>query len=130
MDNPDNQNCPINQMQNPVFSSPFKESPYKISQQNKDYKFYYQTSPFPTNILNCTPSKKIDFTNGYCASLGETPFPSNVNIAFSPVTNNFRGDASYQRSQYQLKGQGFNDYSPFKPLITTPLNNQRISEKK
>ena len=47
---------------------------------------------------------------------------------FSPIPNNPRGDVSYQKSQFQQKGQGYNEFSPFKPLITSP--NQRISDKK
>ena len=120
MDNQENQNCPINPISNTDFYSPFKESPYKIPQQGK----YYQSSPFHSNIGLNTPSKKFDYSNGFCASLGETPL---MNI-FSPIPNNPRGDMSNLKSQYQQKGQPFSDFSPFKPLITS--SNHKISDKK
>ena len=123
MDNQDNQNCPINPVANTEYYSPFKESPYKIPHQGK---YLFQSSPFPSNLgINSTPSKKIDYPNVFCTSLGETPLQMNI---FSPIPNNPRGDVSYQKSQFQQKGQGFNEFSPFKPLITSP--NQRISDKK
>ena len=131
MDNQDNANCPTNQFQNPNFYSPFKESSYKISQQGNDYKYINNYSPFKSNIsLNFTPSKKIDLNNGYCQSLGETPLPSNMNFPFSPLTNHNRADISCQRSQFQQRGQFFNEYSPFQPMNSSPNNNQRISDKK
>ena len=126
MDNQDNANCPTNQFQNPNFYSPFKES-------GKDYKYIYNSSPFKSNMsLNFTPSKKMDFNNGYCPSLGETPLPSNMNFPFSPLTNHNRADISYQRSQFQQRGQFYNEYSPFQPIpiYSSPINNQRISDKK
>lgn len=127
MDNQDNPNCPINTMQNPEFFSPFKDSHYIMPPQGKDYKYIYQSSPFQSNIaLNFTPSKRMDFPSGYCPSLNETPL---LNLPFSPLPNNQRGDISNQRSQYQQRGPGFNEFSPFKPFYS-PNNNQRISDKK
>lgn len=124
----DNNHDNINYQRNPINTqllSPLKDSPYKNNQHIKDYKYYSQSSPFHSNIeFNFTPSKKINFMNGYCQSLGETPIALNMNLPFSPLSNNQGGDASYQRSLYQ-RGQNFN--SPFKPLITTPQN---ISYKK
>ena len=129
MDNQDNPNCPINTMPNSEFFSPFKENPYNYPQQGKDFKYIYQSSPFPSNIgLSFTPSKKLDLTNGLCPSLGETPLPTNMNLPFSPLPNNHRGDISYHRTQYQQRGQVFNEFSPFKPYYSP--NNQRISDKK
>jgi hypothetical protein len=131
MDNQDNSNRPINPIPNNEFYSPYKESPFKLPQQNKDLKYIYQTSsPFHQNIgLGFTPSKKMDMNNGFFPSLGETPLPLNMNLAFSPFANNNRGDASYQKAQYQQRRQSFSDLTPFKPLFS-PNNNQRISDKK
>ena len=42
--------------------------------------------------------------------------------------NNQKSEISYQKIPY--KRQPYNGFSPFKPLITSPINNQRISEKK
>lgn len=42
--------------------------------------------------------------------------------------NNHKNENSYQKIPY--KRQSFSEYSPFKPLITSPNNNQRLSEKK
>lgn len=126
MDNQDNPNCPINTMQNPEFFSPAKEYHYILSQQGKDFKYMYQSPSFKSNLgLNFTPSKRMDYPIGFCPSLGETPL---MNIALSPFGNNQRGDISNQRSQFQHKGQGYNEFSPFKPY--SPNNNQRISDKK
>lgn len=128
MDNQDNPNCPINPMPNPDFFSPYKESPYQNIPQGKDYKHLYQLSPYPSGIgLNYTPSKKMDLGCG-CPSLGGTPLPINMNIQFSPLTNNNRAETSYQKTQGQQRGQVFiNDLSPFKPFASP---NPRISDKK
>ena len=80
------------------------------------------------SYLNFTPSKNKDLTNGLCPSLGETPLLTNMNLPFSPLPNNYRGDISYQRTQYQQRGQVFNELSPFKPYYSP--NNQRISDQK
>jgi hypothetical protein len=72
MDNQDKPNCPINTMQNPEFFSPVKEHQRIVSQQGKDFKYMYQCSPFQSNFgLNFTPSKRMDYTTGFCPSLGE-----------------------------------------------------------
>ena len=129
MDNQDNPNCPINHMPNSEFFSPYKESPYKISQQGKDYKHLFQMSPYPSNIgMNFTPSKKYDFGSGLYPSLGETPLPLNINIPFSPLNNN-RIYVSNQKTQGLQRVQSFNGYSTFKTFYS-PNNNQRISDKK
>jgi hypothetical protein len=129
MDNQDNQNCPINQMPNALFFSPYKESPYKNLPQGKDFKHLYQLSPpYRSNIgISFTPSKKNDFGNVYCTSLGETPIPLNVNSSFSPLPVN-RIDISNQKTQYQQRAQAFTESSPFKPFPSP--NNQRISDRK
>ena len=63
-----------------------------------------------------------------CPSLGGTPLPINMNIQFSPLTNNNRAETSYQKTQGQQRGQVFiNDLSPFKPFASP---NPRISDKK
>jgi hypothetical protein len=101
MDNQDNPNCPINPMPNSDFFSPYKESPYKNLPQGKDYKQFYQLSPYPSGIgLNYTPSKKMDLGGG-CPSLGGTPLPININIPFSPLINNNRVETSNQKNQGQ-----------------------------
>ena len=122
MENQENQNCPINPIQNPNFYSPYKESPMKFAHQVKDNKYFFQSSPFQSNI-NSTPGKKLEYANNFCTSLGETPLPINYNLQFSPyINNNNRVDTSYQKNQYTS--------SPFRPLFNSPINNQRISDKK
>ena len=128
MDNQENPNCPINPMPNSDFFSPCKEFSYKNLPQSKDYKQFYQLSPFPSGIgLNYTPSKKNEIGGG-CPSLGGTPLPINLNIPFSPLTNNNRAEAYFQKIQGEQRGQAFiNDFSPYKPYASP---NPRISDKK
>ena len=127
MDNQDNQNCPINQMPNAMFFSPYKESPYKNLPQNRDFKHLYQSSPYRSNIgINFTPSKKNEYGNAFCTSLGETPLSLNINLSYSPLIGN-RIDISNQKNQYQQRASVFTESTPFKPF---PSPNQRISDRK
>jgi hypothetical protein len=126
MDNPDNQNCPMNPIQNANIFSPYKDSPSKFPPQIKDPKYLFQYSPFQSHI-NSTPAKNNEFNSCY-TPLGETPLPGNYGFQLSPFTNNNRADTSYRKNQYQ-RGQ-IDDSSPFKPMNSPNNNNSRISEKK
>ena len=106
-----------------------KEISYEIPIKDKDYNKLYQQSPYKSNSgLNYTPSKKINLNNVFCTSLTETPLNLNINSPFSPMLDNQTSEISYQNKSY--KRQVYNRFSPFKPLITSPINNQRLSEKK
>ena len=125
MDNQDNPNCPKNHMPNSELFSPIKESPHKIIQQGRDNRYLYQLStPYLSNIgLNSTPSKKPDYGNGFCPSLGETPLGLNMNMPFSPF--NSRIEISNQKVQGHQRGQSFNGYSPCNQNFLSPNSNQR-----
>ena len=115
MENQDNTNCPINQIQNPVCFSPIKESPSKIQYQVNDYKY----TPNRNIALGSTPSRKIDFINGYYPPFVQTP-------VFSP----HRDDGVFQNSQNQQRFLIYNDFSSFRPINISPNNNPRISDRK
>ena len=125
----DNQKLNSPKKQKNEFISQLKETSGEVPLQNKDYNYLYQPSPYKSNLgLNYTPSKNLNFNNGFCTSLTETPLNLNINSPFSPMFNNQKSEISYQKIPY--KRQPYNGFSPFKPLITSPINNQRISEKK
>ena len=67
MDNPDNQNCPMNPIQNANIFSPYKDSPSKFPPQIKDPKYLFQYSPFQSHI-NSTPAKNNEFNSCYTPS--------------------------------------------------------------
>ena len=127
MDNQDNVNCPMNPIPNSGLFSPIKESPHKMPQPGRDNRFLYQISPYPSNLgINSTPSKQLNFGNGLCHSLGETPLGVKMNIQLSPFENNGI-EVSNQKTQGQQRGQGFSGYSPYNQHFLSN-SNQRIME--
>ena len=133
MDNQGNANYPINPMQNLYFNSPLKNSsPQKMQLQGRDDKYPSQISlsPFKLNIIDLggTPlKKKMDYNSGYCQSLGETPL---INWQFSPVINHQIDEASLQKSQYQNRGQIYDENTPIGGNYFSPNNIQRNSDRK